>query len=1309
MPTIQEQFAFEEITGHFERDTHIGVQDQEIEKVYVLYGETSPEDILVIQYKGSPNLSFYDAHGQLIDIDHYLPDNYRDQDSISASSVISNLKAVNLKHLKAKIHYKHLLEEAFTTGNGHLDSGLKIKYGLETSAQEMEAFKTYLRFSGEPAEFEKLLMEKYNSFYKFLEEYIVIQQKSGNGYVHITPNDNIIITPLNKRSGVAVIIETQDIDNKLLPPNKWVITRTQNTTKFEQALVFRTEDIKAFFDADGYEETFETERYKLYHSPRRIAIDSLLDNTDNLLKLELVNNCYQVLASDLNIIVILSHEQEITIINTHRSIVPHKWPKKILLPEASSWMRVDENLSILFIQNKAGEIIALDITGDHPHEVGRLGTYAPGFEVTQNGSLIFKDKESNQLIKIKTNVNDIELLTDQKHFGSVLKNLSHFFKGESLFTKTQFAKVVTEEKAAPAKKLPSAIEVARYDFETNIEHMLAHASNSYEKLLDVQNKIAIARQNIAEELTSFAEKEGIFLVGQRLQSTINSIIRPAEKKVRNLVESKRAEDILNKTKSYQEQISNLTDPDAYREILNTVRKFEEEFRVMMPENTADIILEFKAIQQELNTTFSDQIANDGTALQKFITGEIEQVEEAIRNTHDPRQLEILLSTHPASLELMTLLKQPFVLQNIAKERRLSPSGIQSRLYRVVAKRQKELKAEIERKEAERNSAKLQFANMIQESIDFFVKNHSSGFSDLELAANASHQQILSDILQLERSYKDVRLAVDLRRRLERRILERNRADLEKMVAFEGKYSYIQNDPDLYIDLDSTVQEFPKWDLELIEKRGNPEAYMVTFIRDVDKEVYRPSTTENLRAGKAFEIKEQDYVSFFDHYETYSKDEHSFELLDALWAIETSEVEAESFPQFNKVSLKALLPETPIAKKALRCALEKRKRENLERTRMRNVPKISPEFIDETPYFQEKLQEFVIKAKLQLVTGSGIILLSGPPSTGKSAFLQFISSVMNREYFEHAADKWQTKNSLVTAIKFGEYGPFATPAGFTKAITTPHSLINIEEIKEWPEALRKSLNPFFAGSKIFVAPDGTSYKIGDNILLCAAANLGSMYRQDDEPFTADFWSRIEVVEYSYAPEAVDRKYYRELHQPKKQSFLTMQDLVRSYFFHRSAPKDPNEKAMYFSQQFLEFILLPKADEKIKRENLQNHIRNYFENYSSNPSMDFGPEEAAKVTLRRMKDFQGYSPAEFFDLYDHFINGQSFNSRRLSKLQSSDIEKYEHLRVLILSIRYMEGCLRELRELFYTTAGQTEIEGTNREFIKCVYLLGLLGKM
>jgi hypothetical protein len=577
-----------------------------------------------------------------------------------------------------------------------------------------------------------------------------------------------------------------------------------------------------------------------------------------------------------------------------------------------------------------------------------------------------------------------------------------------------------------------------------------------------------------------------------------------------------------------------------------------------------------------------------------------------------------------------------------------------------------------------------------------------------LGHNANYKQILQDILRIERRFQDIRLAIDLRRRLERKILERNRADLEKMVAFKGKYAYVQNDPDLYIDMDSNVRNFPNWNMNIVEKKGSLDTYLITFIRDSDLQVYRPTTTDNLNAGRAFEIKESDYDEFAAAYARYNVEEFAYEFINALWKIKIGRNKAQDFPQYELAALNEYVPKSLIDQKALRCVLEKKYREYLERTRKRNVPKIIPEFIDETPYFQEKMQEFIIKAKLQLMQGSGLILLSGPPSTGKSAFLQFIAAIMNREYFEHAADKWQTKNSLVSAIKFGEFGPYQTPAGFTRAITTPYSLVNIEEVKEWPEALRKSLNPFFAGSNIFEAPDGTRYRIGDNILMCAAANLGSMYRQDDEPFTADFWSRVEVVEYNYAPEKVDRDYLNNIHKPQKLALLTMRDLIRNYFGYNNAPEDIKKRAAYFSQQFLEFSLLPKTDEKVKRDNLRNYIREYFQSPDVIDAIEeFSPEEAAKIALRRLKAFQGYDVKAFFDLYDHFVNGQHLRTRKLAALQTSDVERYEYLHFLVLCLRYMEGSLRRLRIQFYRSAGQTEIEGTNREFIKCVGLLELLG--
>ena len=1308
MLTLQEQFRFQLLENHFEDDPHLEVQGLDVARIRVLHGESAPDDILVVEYKGSPALSFYNTRGRLIDVDHYLPDHYLDTDRASTERILDNLPGTTAARLDSSAEFGSLLDGVFEVGHRSLAQGLRMQFGLETTALDEVRFKERIGFDqGTTEDFKALLAGKYGTLRAFLTDYLSGKLTASGGYVHFTPRDSIIITTLDKRSGLAVVLETRDEEGVLLPPSRWLITRTVNEKQLQQALVFRGQDVKDFFAADGFETTFRTDRYLLRHHEHQLELDSLLDNTDNLLRLPLVNDCYQTLASDPNLLVALTAAREVTVINTHRSVVPGKWSRKIALPRAATTVRADENLATLFAQSAAGSVVVYDITTPTAQEIVTLGTYAPGFEIDATGSLIALHPETRELLKIKTNTPDLQLPDDQQNFATAFRNLSHLFRGESLFTKTTYARRVTELPEEEEDKLPTAVEAARYDFETSVEHLLADAGQDYELLLGVREKIAIARTNIGEELTRVAEEENILLVGQRLQSTINNIVRPAERRVRGLVERVRAEQLIETVRGYRDQLEKLDDPAAYRDILNGLRAAGNELNGMTTADIGATVGEFRAIQRELNETFSRQIAEDGNNLQQFILREIEQVEAAVDTTHDLRQLENLLSTHPAAVELMDLLKQPFVLQSIASEQRLSPSGIQARLHRAVSNRRGQLRQEQERKDAERNAAKLQLATIVKENIDFFVANHSGGFSDLELSKTAAYVEILRDIGRLEDQFTDVRLARELRQRLERRILERNREDLEKMVAFEGKYAYIQNDPDLFVDLESTIQSFPYWAIELEEKKGQAGLYQVLFRRETDRETYRPSTQDNLAAGGVYQITTAESADFLAAYALYDVPENNFPFLDAVWSVARKRQKAEDYPQYPAGLLEEMLPVGDAVHKALGVARKKKELEELERKRARAVPVISPEFIDETPHFQQKLQEFVIKAKLQLTTGSGVILLSGPPSTGKSAFLKFAAAIMNREYFEHASDKWQTKNSLVTAIKFGENGPYTTPAGFTRAITTPHSLLNIEEIKEWPEALRKSLNPFFAGSDVFLAPDGTVYRIGKNILLCAAANLGAIYRQDDEPFTADFWSRIEVVEYDYSPLEIDRDYFDHLHSPRKNSYLTMKDLAQNFFELRAAPADPDQKARYLSEKFLRFLLLPKADEKVKRNNLAHQIAQYFQlDQAAVERPVYGPEEAAKVALRRLRDLQGYSAHDFFDLYDHFINGEPFRSARLAKLQTNDVQLYERLRILLLCLRYLEGALRQLRERFYSSAGQTEIEGTNREFINAVYLLGMV---
>ena len=124
--TIADQFTHQKLPNHFERDTHIYVQGLEIHKVHVLAGETAEKDIIVVEYRDSPNLSFYDAQGKLVDVDHYLPDEYKTADMSGADAVISNLRGLNMNKAKSNNDFKSLLEATLIAGQGNLANGLKI-------------------------------------------------------------------------------------------------------------------------------------------------------------------------------------------------------------------------------------------------------------------------------------------------------------------------------------------------------------------------------------------------------------------------------------------------------------------------------------------------------------------------------------------------------------------------------------------------------------------------------------------------------------------------------------------------------------------------------------------------------------------------------------------------------------------------------------------------------------------------------------------------------------------------------------------------------------------------------------------------------------------------------------------------------------------------------------------------------------------------------------------------------------------------------------------------------------------------------
>jgi len=188
MPTLQEQFQHQPLDNHFEDDPHLEVQGLGISGMRVLHGETAEDDVLAVEYEGSPALSFYDTRGRLIDVDHYLPDHYIEADQESSDKILKNLPGTNSARLSAVLEFKPLLQEVFEIGGNSISRGLQLKFGLESTALDEVRFREKLGMEGgTSADFMEKLADRYPNMVALLRDYLGTKMTTGNGYVHFTP------------------------------------------------------------------------------------------------------------------------------------------------------------------------------------------------------------------------------------------------------------------------------------------------------------------------------------------------------------------------------------------------------------------------------------------------------------------------------------------------------------------------------------------------------------------------------------------------------------------------------------------------------------------------------------------------------------------------------------------------------------------------------------------------------------------------------------------------------------------------------------------------------------------------------------------------------------------------------------------------------------------------------------------------------------------------------------------------------------------------------------------------------------------
>ena len=105
-------------------------------------------------------------------------------------------------------------------------------------------------------------------------------------------------------------------------------------------------------------------------------------------------------------------------------------------------MRADENLSVLFCLVASGQITAYNVAENTAEELASYGgSFELPFSLDRNGALTLVQSKDAGLAKVRTNVSDINLPGQEATFAAVFKNLSHLFRGESLFTKATYARL----------------------------------------------------------------------------------------------------------------------------------------------------------------------------------------------------------------------------------------------------------------------------------------------------------------------------------------------------------------------------------------------------------------------------------------------------------------------------------------------------------------------------------------------------------------------------------------------------------------------------------------------------------------------------------------------------------------------------------------------------------------------------------------------------------------------------------------------------------------------------------------------------
>ena len=150
---------------------------------------------------------------------------------------------------------------------------------------------------------------------------------------------------------------------------------------------------------------------------------------------------------------------------------------------------------------------------------------------------------------------------------------------------------------------------------------------------------------------------------------------------------------------------------------------------------------------------------------------------------------------------------------------------------------------------------------------------------------------------------------------------------------------------------------------------------------------------------------------------------------------------------------------------------------------------------------------------------GLLVLSGEKGTGKNFVVDYYASITNRPVFTFVSSPDTTKQDLAYNIGFQNGETVNIPSEIIQAITTPNSMLILDEVNLLDPAIAKFLNTLFDGRRSLFA-NGIEIKAAPNTIIVGLINPS--HYTGVQPLPETIRDRAMVMEVHYPPLRIKEK-------------------------------------------------------------------------------------------------------------------------------------------------------------------------------------------